>query len=608
MSIALTIVRAAMLVPLMMFAFVPAHSGSIGGIVRNASGGTLLSGMTVAAYSTTGILAATATTDAVGRYRLVLPDATFRVVAWDNAGAFAPSYYRDASSYETSLPVNAATNPANVDFDLQRAARVNGVVMSDAGARLSGITVAIYNLDGTRRGFASTDAAGTFLLFVPAGQYKLAAYDDMQRYVSRFYDSKPVFSLATTLTATAGETITLAFQLAASSRIEGLVSDRALGVPLAGMSVVSYTNDGQLEAAATSDANGRYVLLVPSGAHRLVAFDPAGQFASAFAGDASSFERSATISTTAGGTANAGFQLERAGHLRGQVLSVSGMPVSGITVAAYNPDGTRRTATTTNAAGEYLLVLPAGEYRVGAYDESLLWLTRFHTSESSFHSGVVRRVIAQQNQSGVDIITERGGRFEGVVRSTASMLAEMTIAAFDETRQRIASTRSDAAGRFRLLVPAGVYRVAAYDEEGRYVTQFHAGALAFDSASPTPISAGGVVALEFQLRAGATVAGRVVSRSSGAPVANARIDFYTPAGQLAQSASTASDGSYLIAIPEGAYKVVASDPAGRFGRAFFEDATSFESASIIMFSAGGVRSVDFRLEPVAATRRRSSRR
>ena len=147
-----------------------AQTASFSGVVRNTSGG-LLGDMTVQAYNPAGF-PVTATTDSQGRYLLVVPSGTYRLVAYDNSGTWAVSFYGNALSYEASEAINVTEGQSiTVNFVLSPGRSISGFVGNAAtGAPLAGAVVAAYNLDGSRRTFVHTNNDGSFNLTVPAGR------------------------------------------------------------------------------------------------------------------------------------------------------------------------------------------------------------------------------------------------------------------------------------------------------------------------------------------------------------------------------------------------------------------------------------------------------
>ena len=149
--------------------------------------------------------------------------------------------------------------------------------------------------------------------------------------------------------------------VASAAGITGTVTNDT-GAPLPSMSVVAYrTDDGTIGGTATTNASGSYSITTSGGQYRVLAYDPSGVYATSFYSDAESFETSKVMVLTSILTAlNINFRLVHAGFAAGHVTGPSGNALPNITVAAYNPSGTRRGFATTDAAGNFTLALPPG--------------------------------------------------------------------------------------------------------------------------------------------------------------------------------------------------------------------------------------------------------
>ncbi|MCB2198071.1 carboxypeptidase regulatory-like domain-containing protein [bacterium] len=134
--------------------------------------------------------------------------------------------------------------------------------------------------------------------------------------------------------------------------IAGLVTDSANGQPLAGATV--QTVDG--EVRTTTDSNGSYSLTVDAGTFTIVA---------SMTGYADYQEQ---VNVTAGNTATVDFELQPGstggeGTVTGMVTaSQSGDPLEGVSISVVGGTAT----TTTDASGEYTLIVPAGIQQLSA--------------------------------------------------------------------------------------------------------------------------------------------------------------------------------------------------------------------------------------------------
>ncbi|HEX3583085.1 MAG TPA: carboxypeptidase-like regulatory domain-containing protein, partial [Thermoanaerobaculia bacterium] len=244
-------------------------------------------GMVVAAYDANGNFVVQASTDSGGQYTLTVNPGSYHLLAYDPSGVYATSYYADADSFETSTLLNVSGNLTNISFALAKAGYLAGTVTSSSGTALAGITVAVYNTNGTRRGFTQTDSAGHYVLSVPPGRYALAAFDTTLRYVTTFYNNRETFGTADLLTVTASQTTLANFALAQAVQIVGTVTNSS-GAPLENIIVNAYSGAGTV-TGTTTDASGHYQLPLRSETYRLVFEDPSGVYAPVYYPNATSF-------------------------------------------------------------------------------------------------------------------------------------------------------------------------------------------------------------------------------------------------------------------------------------------------------------------------------
>ncbi|HEY0593118.1 MAG TPA: carboxypeptidase-like regulatory domain-containing protein [Thermoanaerobaculia bacterium] len=278
-----------------------AQSGFIEGSVHS-EGGSPLAGMVVAAYNTAGELAVTNVTTSNGSYLLSLPAATYRVLAYDTQGTWATSFYNDAGSFETSAEISVLpgiTRPG-VNFRLRRAHRIEGIVRSVANAPLTEMTVSAYNLDGTRRGFQKSGSDGKYSLSLPAGQYKLAAWDDALAYAPEFYANARSFASASTISV-GSSVFGIDFSLEPAARVTGRVTAQSTGQPLRSIDVSAYdVASGERIAFVSTNATGDFQFALMAGRYKFSASDPAKKYATLFFAKSASFEAAASFDLAPG--------------------------------------------------------------------------------------------------------------------------------------------------------------------------------------------------------------------------------------------------------------------------------------------------------------------
>lgn len=452
-------------------------------------------GMVVAAYDASGNFVAQATTDSGGQYALTVTPGSYHLLAYDPSGVYATSFYADADSFETSTLLNVSGDLTNINFALVKAGFLAGTVTSSSGTPLAGITVAVYNGNGTRRGFTQTDSAGHYVLSVPPGTYALAAFDTTLKYVTTFYNNKETFGSADLLTVTVSQTTVANFALPQAVLITGTVFN-ANGTPLESIVVNAYSNSGTV-TGTTTDASGHYQLSLRSETYRLVFEDPNGVYASVYFGNAESFAASPLISAPA---SNINATMTLAGHLTGTVTAQGGAPLSNVIVAAYNLDGSVRTATFA-VNGQYTLVVPANTYKVVAFDPSGHYANAYLNGAVSFESESGVAVAASQTISGLDLVMPLAGTVNGSVvdATSGTALPNILIDAYDANGFHIARVTSSVTGAFTFALPPGTYKFVASDPLHLYAPSFYDGATSFDAATPVPLSSGQTVSVVFRM-------------------------------------------------------------------------------------------------------------
>jgi hypothetical protein len=271
----------------------PLQAQSFSGTVRNTDNQPL-GDMTVQVYNASGFLAASATTDSLGRYVMPVAPGTYRLLAFDREGNYAVNFHRGATSFETSVPVNVTSGQfVTIDFILSRGAAISGTVFEAGTARpLAGALVAAYNDDGSRRTFTTSSASGSYTLIVPAGGYKVVAYHEAQAYVPEFFVEQRLFASAQVVNAPAAG---INFTLERGSAVRGRVLEKGTSAPVANVNIVAYDLQGNIRARTETNATGAFTLVVPAGAYKFAAEDENAVFESTFFGDTTQFNAAAAL-------------------------------------------------------------------------------------------------------------------------------------------------------------------------------------------------------------------------------------------------------------------------------------------------------------------------
>lgn len=365
-------------------------------------------------------------------------------------------------------------------------------------------------------------------------------------------------------------------------------------VALAGKVVAAYDTTGTLRGTATSDATGLYVLALPSGSYRVLAYDLDGFYATMFDANAESFETSPLTTVGESDTVRRDFSLFTGGTISGTVLTTSGAPIAEAVVEAYNPSGTRRGFTVTDAQGQYSMVLPPGGYKILAYDSARLYGFSFFREAISFDDAWLLTVRASQHSAATFRLAS-ASRITGSVSDAATglPLGSITVYAYTAAGALVAATTTNANGSYSLSLPPGLYRLVAADPTRHFATGYGADASAFETSTVITLGAGEQSNAQLALFRGATIAGRVLD-ATGAPVANVIAAAYNLNGTVHASATTNADGTYEILVAPGTYKLVLFDPQLVYATRFFGGSHDFISSGPVGLAAGqSLRGFDF---------------
>lgn len=276
-----------------------AQTAFVTGTATDATSSISLSNISVAAYGPTGLPETITSTDQAGRFTLALKYGTYRLLAYDDAGVYATSYYSNASSYESSAQLDVRESLSGVVFQMVRGHPVTARVVSTGGVPLVGMVVAAYNGDGSQRGFEKTGGNGSCTLILPPGTYRFVAYDDLQRYATLFYPGVTSFEAAAPVAVPSGVS-SIGFSLPLASKVGGSALDRATRTPVAALLVAAYSPAGDLVYSTATGVDGRFTMALAPGDYKFVATDADQRFAPSYFSDAASFEAAPSFRLVAG--------------------------------------------------------------------------------------------------------------------------------------------------------------------------------------------------------------------------------------------------------------------------------------------------------------------
>lgn len=272
-----------------------------------------------------------------------------------------------------------------------------------------------YNLFDT----VVTDSTGRYSVSVLVGDYKLSA--DAGGYITEWMSGKPTFNDANSYGLYGPNTINnLNFTLDQPGRIAGFVRT-STGLPVANATVEAFGRNylgsyvGSVGQAITGD-DGGYSITVPPGSYTVVA--SAMNYAQQF------FDQQPTIATAIPVTIASGqqrtnvhFALLALGSITGQVTRQgTTTPLTDAVVSAYGYDyaGSYVGAvanTGTDADGRYELLLPPGNYRIGATSSG--YAPEFFDEQPSISGAQPLTLGAGASLADIDLTLQRYGVVRG---------------------------------------------------------------------------------------------------------------------------------------------------------------------------------------------------
>lgn len=257
------------------------------------------------------------------------------------------------------------------------------------------------------------------------------------------------------------------------------------------------------------------------------------------------------------------------GGLTGTVTDNTGTPVANvqIMVRTFN-NQVLQANTRTGAAGGYTVHVPAGDYIIGAINDtttsmaaSQWWTSGVGGTISAF---AAEKVTVGTTKVTKDFALSAGGRISGTVtaRDTGDALAGIVITLRDfNSAQSLMNIRTPPGGTYSLNVSPGAYYLSFRSNTlNPYATASYNSALpggGFNRSEAERLSittAGASISASIGLNAGYKIEGSVSDPVSG-PVAGISVRFYDSTGAFVEGMGTGINGGYRIWLQPGTYDV-----------------------------------------------------
>ena len=330
------------------------------------------------------------TTAADGGYRLVVPEGIYRVAVLPPP-PYVESYYEDTFSKDASTPiaVSGTNDIPGVDFHLVAHGVISGHVYEEDGVTpLANCPVHAEEFESGSGGVGhTTDSSGYYFVMVWTGRtyrVNVAPSENGLPYLDEWYSNTLDRASAAAVEVPAlNEVGDIDFILSPQSYIEGQVTDKNTGLPIAGMSVYAdfvpdpnhIWDNWVYYGCPPTDSNGHYSVAVPPGSNYIIQTDSGNSFYPFRCWSNQVDRELATLVAVgpASTVSNISFEIEAGGRITGHIYGDDGTtPLGNCDVYASDyMTGQWVNGRRTDSSGYYSMVVPAAGlfeslYRVAA--------------------------------------------------------------------------------------------------------------------------------------------------------------------------------------------------------------------------------------------------
>jgi hypothetical protein len=613
----------------------------ITGTVKNSSN-VPLQGVSVGIYTATSPNTAitTASTNQLGVYTTGgLPPGTYYART-----TFASGYVNQLYNGLICAPCTPANGTAitltgtdvatGIDFTLSAGASIAGSVLeagsSDQGDGTSAVgdpittaRVSIYDSGNAFISSVNVQPDGTYRVTGLAPGTYFAKTSNTQGFIDKMYNGVNCVFCSLTggtpiVVPATGEVGSINFALARGGGISGTVRDDSNN-PLANISVSIFGAGGQFLRSSTTDGLGNFVLAgLADGTYYLRTQNSLGYIDKLYNDITCSTCNPLTGTGVkvlgANSVAGISFVLPVGGFIAGTITNGTGTPIENVSVSVFSAAGGPPVASGfTNANGVYKTGgVPTGSYFVKT-NNSKGFIDQLYQGKNCSvcnpTTGTPVGVTVGQGTSGIDFALTPGGRISGTITSSENSqpLPGVNVSFFNASGQQVGNAQTDGTGKFLTFggLPTGTYYAKTNNSQG-LVDKIYNNILcaACSAATGTPISVtvgAETTGVDFALAAGARIGGTITDSSSGAPVANARVDVFASNGFFVTSAQTGSNGKYVTnaGMGAGTYYARANTAQGHIAKMYNNVdcpvCSPLKGTPIVLTASQSVSNIDFAL-------------
>ncbi len=449
----------------------------------------------------------------------------------------------------------------NIISSILGSGTITGLVTDSNDTPLPGIKIMVRTFGNqVTQAFVRTDTSGNYTISVPAGDYVVCAINDTtQSYAASQWWTSSGGSIgmrgAGKITVDSSTPIAVNFKLDNGGRISGTVTGGSSNTLLDGIVVTLRDFDSQITLVwAITSPDGTYSLNVSPGDYTIsfrngTISQPyaSGDFNSAIPGGSINTYQAEKITVTVGGSIPASINLTDGGLIQGKVSDApeNGNVVAGISVKVNDYTGAFAHSLSTGADGTYNLWLQPNLNPYIIYSRGQMAYVVV-----SLGSTVTQDFSATMSEITTSIKDASG--------NPVSMAFVDLFSTKSETNYQFLGwevTNGDGSVVQYAIPGSSVYLVISVNNGQMVGSQDYNGKLNYPVSGnqiAVPSDGSRVDLGTISLPAGAILTGKVMSASTGLPVANSYVQIryggYSPDYRFV-TVHTMVDGSYTISLP-----------------------------------------------------------